>query len=1023
MGNRYFKIIINMPTDTLYKYLHNNLIYQNLELFYLPSGAELEQYVQRIHPSIVLMSIGSDPDKLEASLQAIRNINANENVWILLLLGKNLSTAEIRSALPVKRILIQPEDVDHQQIAHNILSIKHIVQSMTQQASQNQFEENINHCLRIIYQEKNLSRIFERLVNYFPKIIAADYWGIFTIDRQMRHIEYFAQFIPPTKNKRTSLSQNLEHLALQWLQDGRPFLKTRKDEPEAFRNLSDWGWPVGQLYFLPINMKDRAIGGIMAGNIKGHQMSAQEIRFLNEIVQFISKRIVDENLTQSEAQQVSDFSDQLLTTNFDEDAIFNHATQKLSEVTKASSAIFWKYNKGFGFLFPKYFYFLEGGNAGEPREKDMIFLNKESFLSQLIAAGKIQSIENVLLNDKIAASTRDIFSKLNYHHILIIPLKIHGEITGALIVNKYQDRERFNIWEIHKAEEIFKRTQKVIEDANSVKEANLKLKQLSRIFELGNEIKLNLSLKEILARITGSLRKTLGWNDVLILLRDEFGENFFASNIVGFNRQKRLPFDFTQKIPVESFNSTLVDLGERIGNTYFLQQSRAAAKANGKPEQPLDTPTVVEWKDSDLLIIPIETRNKVLGYMVVHDPVDRLRPSREKVISLEYYANQAAIAVENSTLYEELLASQTRYRSLAETMSIGLVTCDKKGVVTYANPALQQLLAYEENELVGNSLINFFPEDSHGSLEDVTTQLLATTDDTERLEDLEFDIISKTEEVIPISALAFPFYERRKKIGYFLIVNDLRMIKRMERMKADFNSMIVHDLRSPMNVIQGFLELIRNRVVGEINTEQEELLDIAKENVKKVLALVDNFLVASKLEVGKFTIEAKLDDLNGLIRRQVENHKVLVKTKNIKIDVELDRDLPLLPFDSMRIDQVLNNLLSNAMKFTPENGNITVNSHQEKEMVDGQEETFVRVSVKDTGVGIPVDKLPHIFDKYEQVDENQAFNVRGTGLGLSICKEIVSLHGGRIWVESAQDAGSEFIFLLPIATATEKIAK
>ena len=105
-------------------------------------------------------------------------------------------------------------------------------------------------------------------------------------------------------------------------------------------------------------------------------------------------------------------------------------------------------------------------------------------------------------------------------------------------------------------------------------------------------------------------------------------------------------------------------------------------------------------------------------------------------------------------------------------------------------------------------------------------------------------------------------------------------------------------------------------MVGEINSEQEELLDIAKENVKKVLALVDNFLVASKLEVGKFSIEAKLDDLNGLIRRQVENHKVLVKTKNIKIDVDLDRDLPLLPFDSMRIDQVLNNLLSNAMKFT-----------------------------------------------------------------------------------------------------------
>jgi len=238
-------------------------------------------------------------------------------------------------------------------------------------------------------------------------------------------------------------------------------------------------------------------------------------------------------------------------------------------------------------------------------------------------------------------------------------------------------------------------------------------------------------------------------------------------------------------------------------------------------------------------------------------------------------------------------------------------------------------------------------------------------------------------------------------------------------MKSDFNSMIVHDLRSPMNVIQGFLELIRNKVVGDVNEEQEELLDISKENVKKVLTLVDNFLVASKLEVGKFRIDKKLDEINTLVRQQVENHKVLVKNKQIDMQLNLDENLPLLQFDSLRIEQVVNNLLSNAMKFTPERGKIFVGSALEKSQENGSLKYFAKISVQDTGIGIPVAKIAHIFEKYEQVEEGQSFNVRGTGLGLSICKEIVDLHKGRIWVESPTDAGSTFSFLLPIDSPAE----
>ena len=385
-------------------------------------------------------------------------------------------------------------------------------------------------------------------------------------------------------------------------------------------------------------------------------------------------------------------------------------------------------------------------------------------------------------------------------------------------------------------------------------------------------------------------------------------------------------------------------------------------------------------------------------------------------------ATQVAVTVENSLLYEDLRTSQERYRSLAETMSLSLVTCRLNGKIFYVNPAFEQLVGFTEKELIGKSLGRYFSKDSQQGLIDVVKKLAAKeSDKSTQLENLEFNLIGNSGEEIPVSVFGFPFFERSAKTGFFLVLSDLRVIKKLERMKADFNSMIVHDLRSPMNVIQGFLELIRNRVVGEINSEQEELLDIAKENVKKVLALVDNFLVASKMEVGKFSVEPKLGEINGLVRQQVQNHRVLAKNKNINVHIELDPDLPMLFFDSQRIDQVLNNLLSNAMKFTPENGDIYVSSSVKDDTHSGENKQLACISVKDTGVGIPADKLPHVFEKYEQVDANQHYNVRGTGLGLSICKEIINLHGGDIWVESLTEKGSNFSFTLPIAPAVEQV--
>jgi signal transduction histidine kinase len=228
--------------------------------------------------------------------------------------------------------------------------------------------------------------------------------------------------------------------------------------------------------------------------------------------------------------------------------------------------------------------------------------------------------------------------------------------------------------------------------------------------------------------------------------------------------------------------------------------------------------------------------------------------------------------------------------------------------------------------------------------------------------------------------------------------------------------MIVHDLRSPLNIIQGYVDIVRNEVVGNINEEQAELLTIAKENVYKLLKLIDNFLIASKLEVGHLDIEPESNSINSLIDELYEHYQVLTKEKNLKLMKNLDQNVPMLNIDKFRIEQVIRNYLSNALKFTPPEGKITISSKlfKKKNTITGEMDMFVDVDVQDTGVGISKEELKKVFNKYEQTEAGKDASLKGTGLGLAICREVIELHHGEVWVESKLNEGSKFGFTLPI---------
>ena len=230
-------------------------------------------------------------------------------------------------------------------------------------------------------------------------------------------------------------------------------------------------------------------------------------------------------------------------------------------------------------------------------------------------------------------------------------------------------------------------------------------------------------------------------------------------------------------------------------------------------------------------------------------------------------------------------------------------------------------------------------------------------------------------------------------------------LQAVDRMKSDFFSTMSHELRTPLTSIKEGTSLLLEGIGGEVTEKQKKILQIISGESRRLIDWVNSSLELSKMEAGMVDYHFSPGDIHSLIRQAVEEIKPLAMAKRIRLEAENDQNLPQIRVDSERILQVLRNFIGNALKFTPEEGQVTVGARQEK--------GNLRIWVTDTGPGIPKENLGSIFEKYQQGSLNGSGSIKGTGLGLNIAKHIITAHGGRVWAESEAGQGSSFIFVLP----------
>jgi signal transduction histidine kinase len=228
----------------------------------------------------------------------------------------------------------------------------------------------------------------------------------------------------------------------------------------------------------------------------------------------------------------------------------------------------------------------------------------------------------------------------------------------------------------------------------------------------------------------------------------------------------------------------------------------------------------------------------------------------------------------------------------------------------------------------------------------------------------------------------------------------------LDQMKAEFMSISTHELKTPINVISGYAELMYERVYGDLSDRQEEALTAIREQTRVLTQLVNQLLDVSRLEAGGLRVHFRPVSVRDLFGRVERSFEGLAHRKQITLSVEVDPSVPeTMDADADRLsDQVLGNLLSNALKFTPEAGRIGVRVWRDGESL--------RIEVEDSGTGIPPDKLPYIFNKFYQVGDSA--RSKGAGLGLAIAHEVIEAHGGSIHAESEPDHGTRFHITLPL---------
>ncbi|MBI4038015.1 PAS domain-containing sensor histidine kinase [Candidatus Curtissbacteria bacterium] len=501
--------------------------------------------------------------------------------------------------------------------------------------------------------------------------------------------------------------------------------------------------------------------------------------------------------------------------------------------------------------------------------------------------------------------------------------------------------------------------------------------------EIGDRIGYSLDGAKIVEIISGSLGKLLQYSTICYMIFPK-GEKAKFACLVNETVGQSFVKDVKSKMAKASGNLTKIPL---------LEKDVDESLSGGLLDDDLDLAVKSYFE------LPVFIGEKLAGIISIASVRENLY-DEENTAVLTRIAKHASAA---ATRFHEVLQNEKgKLAQAVQALSDGILMVNGDYELLLVNKKLSQLLGILEKPALFD-IVNALS----GSLD-----LRSLMEEALSSEGTMYarEIVVK-EKVFQVGASKVLERNTDKPMGVLVVFHDVTDAKSLEKLRADFTSMMVHELRAPLTSIKSTVELLKSEVVKAEPSEIVKYLSTVDSTSQSMLEVVNDLLDVAKMESGRFDVICEKGNIDEPIRDRVEAYQALAGTKNLKLSVEIEKALPQGFFDKVRVKQVMNNLLSNAIKFT-QSGDVKVKvySGKENENVDS-----IVVSVSDSGIGIDSEEGRKLFSRFGQlVRSRRTAALKGSGLGLYIAKGIVEAWGGRIWYKSdGAGMGSTFYFTVP----------
>ena len=535
------------------------------------------------------------------------------------------------------------------------------------------------------------------------------------------------------------------------------------------------------------------------------------------------------------------------------------------------------------------------------------------------------------------------------------------------------------------------------------REMQRRMYEVSILKELGDRIGYSLNVQKIVDVITGSLRKLLDYSTVSYLLFADEGRVVFHCVLE----------ESVNKQFIESIRAQMVaalgalsaremkpdEIDESISGTITDETNKTGIRS--------------------FFNIPVVINGLPVGLLNISSTKPGLYKEEEMTI-LYTIMNQASAAV--SRLETILNQEKGKLNSMVESMADGVVMVDTRNRLLVINPGAKDMLGITK---------------PNPSIFDVLDTLSSRMDLRTKIEEsIKTDKLAVEEQLRigdkDLRVLISPVKdEANEPLGAVVLFHDITKEKAIEKMRDDFTSMMVHELRSPLTGIRSIANLLKEDKIKNEQKKYEDFIELIVSNSASMLDLVNDLLDVAKLEAGKFQIMRRPTNVADLVKMRIQSYTTLAADAKLALESKVEDNIPLVSIDDNKVGQVLNNFLSNAIKFTKE-GKITVSV-----LILKKGESLVKkleslglswpglkdivpeadqlvLGVTDTGMGISEEQLSKLFNKFSQLEQTAASEKKGTGLGLVITKGISEAHGGKVGVFSELEKGSTFYCMLPL---------